>query len=101
MQAPAPTRTLGWAVRAIPTMGSRTSCVLAPRNSPTSSRHGSRKRSAKEGAHLRVYVASCAQQLRNAYRHPVEGRKIAERIVETFPACSIPDIARLGRTLKR
>ncbi|WP_248580409.1 transposase [Nocardioides sp. InS609-2] len=54
--------------------------------------------------HLEVYVAwSCAQQLRSAYRHrdPIEGRKIAERIVETFPTCPIPEIARLGHTLKR
>ena len=55
-------------------------------------------------AHLAVYVAwSCAQQLRSAYRHrdPVEGKKIATKIVETFPTCPIPEIARLGRTLKR
>jgi transposase len=55
-------------------------------------------------AHVAVEVAwSCAQRLRAAYRHHdlVEGRKIAERIIETFPTCPIPEIARLGRTLKR
>ncbi|MDN5746903.1 MAG: ISL3 family transposase [Nocardioidaceae bacterium] len=54
--------------------------------------------------HLAVYVAwTCAQQLRSAYRHPnpAEGRKIAERVVESFPTCPVPEIARLGRTLKR
>lgn len=54
--------------------------------------------------HLPVYLAwSCAQQLRAAYHHPntVEGRKIAERVLETFPTCPVPEIARLGRTLKR
>ena len=59
---------------------------------------------ARPDEHLAVYLAwSCAQQLRSAYRHanPVEGRKIAERVVETFPTCPIPEIARLGRTLKR
>ena len=59
---------------------------------------------ARPDEHLGVYVAwSCAQQLRSAYRHPntVEGRKIAEKVIATFPSCPIPEIARLGRTLKR
>jgi len=59
---------------------------------------------ARPEEHLPVYIAwSCAQQLRSAYRHrdPVEGRKIAEKILETFPTCPVPEIARLGRTLKR
>ncbi|QFG70372.1 ISL3 family transposase [Ornithinimicrobium pratense] len=45
----------------------------------------------------------CAQQLRTAYKHAdkTEGRKIAERIVATFPSCPIPEIARLGRTLRK
>jgi transposase len=38
---------------------------------------------------------------RSAYRQPdkTEGRKIAERIVDSFPSCPIPEIARLRRTL--
>lgn len=55
-------------------------------------------------AHLQVYLAwSCAQQLRSAYRYrdTAEGKKIATRIIETFPTCPVPEIARLGRTLKR
>ena len=45
----------------------------------------------------------CAQQLRAAYKQvdKAEGRKIAERIVASFPSCPIPEIARLGRTLRR
>ncbi|KUG57115.1 transposase [Serinicoccus chungangensis] len=45
----------------------------------------------------------CAQQLRAAYKQAdkAEGRKIAERIVATFPSCPIPEIARLGRTLRK
>ncbi len=45
----------------------------------------------------------CAQQLRSAYRHPdpLQGRKIAERVVATFHTCPIPEIARLGRTLRQ
>ena len=54
--------------------------------------------------HLAVWTAwSFAQQLRAAYRHPnvAEGRKIAEKIIESFPSCPVPEIARLGRTLKK
>ena len=45
----------------------------------------------------------CAQQLRAAYKHAdkTEGRSIAERILATFPSCPIPEIARLGRTLRK
>ncbi len=45
----------------------------------------------------------CAQQLRAAYKQvdKAEGRKIAERIVDSFPSCPIHEIARLGRTLRR
>ncbi|MFK5585138.1 ISL3 family transposase [Ornithinimicrobium sp. LYQ131] len=44
----------------------------------------------------------CAQQLRAAYKQvdKAEGRKIAERIIASFPSCPIPEIARLGRTLR-
>jgi transposase len=54
--------------------------------------------------HLQVFLAwSCAQQLRAAYRHPdpTEGRRNAERVVASFPSCPVPEIARLGRTLKQ
>ena len=75
------------------------------RSSLTGNGPGSRRRSPPAPEeHLGVYLAwSCAQQLRSAYRHPntVEGRKIAEKVLDTFPSCPIPEIARLGRTLKR
>jgi len=42
------------------------------------------------------------QQLRSAYtaKNPIEGRKIAERVLASFPTCPIPELARLGRTLR-
>src|SRR5699024_2668569 len=45
----------------------------------------------------------CAQQLRAAYKHldKAEGRKVAERIIASFPSCPIPEVARLGRTLRK
>src|SRR5215212_4617759 len=54
--------------------------------------------------HVEVFVAwQCAQQLRQVYHQPTTaaGRKLAEKIIASFPSCPIPEIARLGRTLKR
>lgn len=55
-------------------------------------------------AHLEVFVAwQCAQQLRRVYHQPdpAAGRGMAERIVAIFASCPIPEVARLGRTLKK
>lgn len=45
----------------------------------------------------------CYQQLRSAYRAklPVEGRRIAIKIIRSWPTCPIPEVARLGRTLRQ
>jgi transposase len=45
----------------------------------------------------------CYQQLRSAYRAklPVQGRRIAQKIIDTWRTCPIPEIARLGRTLSQ
>ena len=54
--------------------------------------------------HLEVFVAwQCAQQLRQVYHQasPAQGRRLATKIIDSFPSCPIPEIARLGRTLKR
>lgn len=54
--------------------------------------------------HVEVEVAyQCSQQLRSAYHQTrlTDGRAIAERIIATFHTCPVPEIARLGRTLKQ
>lgn len=54
--------------------------------------------------HVEVEVAwRCAQQLRAAYRaeNLSEGRKVAEQVLASFPTCPIPEIKRLGKTLKQ
>ena len=59
---------------------------------------------AVDEAHDEVYVAwQGAQELRDAYRQDdlVAGRKIAVKLVESFPSCPIPEIKRLGKTLKK
>lgn len=32
---------------------------------------------------------------------PGQGKKIAARVIESFPTCPVPEIARLGRTLRQ
>ena len=42
------------------------------------------------------------QQLRAIYQAgtSAEGRRLAEQVIDSFPACPIPEVARLGRTLR-
>jgi transposase len=44
----------------------------------------------------------CYQRLRSIYHAatPAAGRRIAERVIASFPTCPIPEVARLGRTLR-
>ena len=43
----------------------------------------------------------CYQQLRSIYHTgPTAGRLIAEKVIAGFPSCPIPEVARLGRTLR-
>ena len=53
--------------------------------------------------HVAVEVAwQCAQLLRSVYHQDKQhGRATAEKILQTFPTCPIPEIARLGRTLRQ
>lgn len=59
---------------------------------------------AADERHVEVEVAwRCAQQLRSAYTadNLTDGRKIAEQVLASFPSCPIPEIKRLGKTLKQ
>jgi len=44
----------------------------------------------------------CAQQLRAVYHAPTahEGRRRGRRVLDSFPSCPIPEVARLGQTLR-
>ena len=58
---------------------------------------------AADERHIEVEVAwSCAQQVRSAYHQDTHaaGKTIAEKIVATYATCPIPEVARLGKTLK-
>ena len=57
----------------------------------------------EDQAHIRVKVAyHCAQHVRDAFHQntPAQGRRLAAHLVESLPTCPIPNIARLGRTLR-
>ncbi|MFZ2624714.1 MAG: ISL3 family transposase [Propionibacterium sp.] len=54
--------------------------------------------------HEEVYIAwRCAQDLRAAYKQPNPKKALAAatKIVEVFHTCPIPEVARLGRTLRK
>ena len=55
-------------------------------------------------AHISVDVAyHCAQQVRDVFHQatPAQGRRLAAHLIQRLPACPIPEIARLGRTLRK
>ena len=59
---------------------------------------------ASDTRHEEVQVAwQCAQQLRAAYKtdNLSDGKKTAEKVLASFASCPIPEIKRLGKTLKR
>ena len=59
---------------------------------------------AADEAHISVEVAyHCAQQVREVFHQatPAQGRRLAARLIERLPTCPIPEIARLGRTLRK
>ena len=59
---------------------------------------------AADERHVEVQVAwSCAQQVRSAYHQQshAAGRAIAGQVLDSFTTCPIPEVARLGRTLRQ
>jgi transposase len=59
---------------------------------------------AADQRHVEVEVAwRCAQQVRSCYHQDshATGRQVAEKILASFTSCPIPEVARLGRTLKQ
>ena len=52
--------------------------------------------------HVEVEVAYlCSQQVRSVYHQPThaQGRAVAEKILDSFTSCPIPEVKRLGKTL--
>ena len=54
--------------------------------------------------HVAVEVAyHCSQDLRDVFHQPTpaQGRRLAKQLIAALPSCPIPEIARLGKTLRR
>ena len=90
--------------QAIPSTKSGFFC--APRARTLTPRQQERLREAftADEAHISVEVAyHCAQQVRDVFHQatPAQGRRLAAHLVERLPTCPIPEIARLGRTLRK
>ena len=90
--------------QAIPSTKSGFSC--APHTRKLTPRQQERLREAftADEAHISVEVAyHCAQQVRDVFHQdtPTQGRRLAAHLIQRLPACPIPEIARLGRTLRK
>ena len=90
--------------QAIPSIKSGFFC--APRTRRLTPRQQERLREAftADEAHISVEVAyRCAQQVRDVFHQdtPAQGRRLAAHLIERLPTCPIPEIARLGRTLRK
>ena len=84
--------------------GSATSCHCGAEKLTDKQQARLDKAFSADDRHVEVEVAwRCAQQLRAAYHadNLHDGRKIAEKVLASFPTCPIPEIRRLGKTLKR
>ena len=98
------TRPVTAGARVIPSIKSAIFC--APRTRRLTPRQQERLREAftADEAHISVEVAyRCAQQVRDVFHQdtPAHGRRLAAHLIESLPACPIPEIARLGRTLRK
>ena len=55
-------------------------------------------------AHISVEVAyHCAQQVREVFHQatPAQGQRLAAHLIQRLPVCPVPEIARLGQTLRK
>ena len=90
--------------RVIPSTWSAIFC--APHTRRLTPRQQERLREAfvADEAHISVEVAyHCAQQVRDVFHQatPAHGRRLAAHLIQRLPTCPIPEIARLGRTLRK
>ena len=84
----------------------KSAIFCAPRARRLTPRQQERLREAfvADEAHISVAVAyHCAQQVRDVFHQdtPAQGRRLAAHLIQRLPACPIPEIARLGRTLRK
>ena len=75
--------------------------ATASNTSPSASRPSSAAASTPATRTGEVNVAwQCYQQLRSIYHAAPQRPEIAEKVIDSFHTCPIPEVARLGRTLR-
>ena len=90
--------------QAIPSTKSGFSCVPRVIGSRSVNKNASVRPSWQMRHTTSVEVAyHCAQQIRDVFHQdtPTQGRRLAARLAQRLPTCPIPEIARLGRTLRK
>ena len=90
--------------QAIPSTKSGFSCAPRVIGSRSVNENDSAQPSRQMRHKISVEVAyHCAQQVRDVFHQatPAQGRRLAARLIESLPTCPIPEIARLGRTLRK
>ena len=89
--------------RVIPSIKSGFFCAPHATGSP----HVKRNASVRPSRQMRRISVSKSPtftgQVRDVFRQdtPAHGRRLAAHLIESLPACPIPEIARLGRTLRK
>ena len=89
--------------RGIPYIRSGFFCAPSATGSP----HAKRNASVRPSRRMRRISVSTSptftEQVREVFHQatPAQGQRLAARLIERLPACPIPEIARLGRTLRK
>ena len=89
--------------RGIPSTTSGFSCAPGVIGSRSANKNDSARPSRQMRYTISVEVAyRCAQHVRDVFHQatPTHGRRLATHLMKRLPTCPIPEIARLGRTLR-
>ena len=89
--------------RAIPSIKSGFFCAPHVIGSPRANKNAS-VRPSRQMKHTSVSKSpTFTGQVREVFHQdtPAQGRRLAAHLIESLPACPIPEIARLGRTLRK
>ena len=98
------TRPVTAGARVIPSIKSGFFCAPHTRRLTPRQKERLREAFTADEAHISVEVAYLlTQQVRDVFHQatPAQGRRLAAHLVESLPRCPIPEIARLGRTLRK
>ena len=89
--------------RAIPSTKSAISCAPHATSSPHANKNASVRPSRQMKRISVLKSPTFTGQVRDVFHQdtPAQGRHLATRLVERLPACPIPEIAHLGRTLRK